>query len=255
MPSPSRLARACARLGSASTKAMIASPFSPGPAIRRFRPGSISTARRKSGASLRVSVCRGRKAHYCGRRWVVHRRRGGIGSVLRPLRRHGTYALSVSYPEAKVGFSGGLISSLVTRMPHKVAMEFILLGEELSAQRAYEVGFVNKVVPPGEHLDAAMAYAEKLKANAPMVLAMLKRFTARTLPKGPIELGGYRGVATSTLPSCRARTSRKALQPSRRNVCRHLSVGNRAGDFRHDIDHKHGAARLWSAACFSPPEP
>ena len=95
-----------------------------------------------------------------------------------------------SYPEAKVGFSGGLISSIVARMPHKVAMEFILLGEELSAQRAYEVGFVNKVVPPGEHLDAAMVYAEKLKANAPLVLAMLKRFTAATLPKGPMELAG-----------------------------------------------------------------
>ncbi len=95
-----------------------------------------------------------------------------------------------SYPEAKVGLSGGLISSLVTRMPHKVAMEFILLGEEMSAQRAYEVGFVNKIVPPGEHLEAALAYAEKLKANAPLVLAMLKRFTAQTLPKGPTELAG-----------------------------------------------------------------
>ncbi len=95
-----------------------------------------------------------------------------------------------SYPEAKIGFSGGLISALAARIPHKVAMEFILLGEELSAHRAYEVGFVNKVVAPGQHMAAAMEYAEKLKANAPLVLAMLKRFTGRVLPKGPSELAG-----------------------------------------------------------------
>jgi enoyl-CoA hydratase/carnithine racemase len=95
-----------------------------------------------------------------------------------------------SYPEAKIGFSGGLISAIVARIPHKVAMEFILLGDDLTAQRAYEVGFVNKVVPPGEHMAAAMDYADKLKANAPLVLAMLKRFAGRVLPKGPSELGG-----------------------------------------------------------------
>ncbi len=95
-----------------------------------------------------------------------------------------------SYPEAKVGFSGGLISSIVARMPHKLAMEFILVGEPMSAQRAYEAGFVNKVVPPGKHLEAAMEYADKLKANAPLVLALLKRFTARVLPKGPSEIAG-----------------------------------------------------------------
>jgi enoyl-CoA hydratase/carnithine racemase len=94
------------------------------------------------------------------------------------------------YPEAKVGLSGGLISSLVARIPHKVAMELVLLGEPMSAQRAYEVGLVNKVVPPGQHMDAAHAYAAKLKANAPLVLAMLKRFTGRVLPKGPTELAG-----------------------------------------------------------------
>ena len=95
-----------------------------------------------------------------------------------------------SYPEPRIGFSGGLISSIVARIPHKAAMELILLGEEMSARRAYEVGLVNKVVPPGEHIDAAMEYAEKLKANAPLVLAMLKRFTGRVLPKGPTELAG-----------------------------------------------------------------
>jgi enoyl-CoA hydratase/carnithine racemase len=94
------------------------------------------------------------------------------------------------YPEAKVGFAGGLIASLSARIPHKIAMELLLLGEPVSAQRAYEAGFVNKVVPVGQQLDAALEYAAKLAASAPLVLAMLKRFVGQTLPKGPTEAAG-----------------------------------------------------------------
>lgn len=94
------------------------------------------------------------------------------------------------YPEAKIGLTGGLISSLAARIPHKIAMEFILLGEELTAQRAYEAGLVNKVVPPGELMDAARQYAEKLAGMAPLVLTTLKRFVGSVLPKGPSELAG-----------------------------------------------------------------
>ena len=50
------------------------------------------------------------------------------------------------YPEAKLGTTAGGISSLVARMPHKLAMEIMLLGTKVPAQRAYDVGFVNRVV-------------------------------------------------------------------------------------------------------------
>ncbi|HEY5292810.1 MAG TPA: enoyl-CoA hydratase-related protein [Burkholderiales bacterium] len=96
-----------------------------------------------------------------------------------------------SYPEAKLGFAGGLIASLVARMPHKVAMELILLGDEMSAERAYQVGFVNKIVPKGKHLQEAQVYARRLAQNAPMVLAMLKNFAAQVLPKSPMEQASH----------------------------------------------------------------
>ena len=41
-----------------------------------------------------------------------------------------------SYPEVKVGFTGGLISNLAARIPHKIAMELLLLGEPIDARRA-----------------------------------------------------------------------------------------------------------------------
>ena len=54
------------------------------------------------------------------------------------------------YPEGKIGTTAGGISSVLARMPHKIAMEFLLVGEEMSAERAYQIGFVNKVAPKGQ---------------------------------------------------------------------------------------------------------
>ena len=94
-----------------------------------------------------------------------------------------------SYPEVKVGFSGGLITNLVTRIPHKIAMELLLLGEAIDARRAYEVGYANKVVPIGELQATAMDYARRMAAMAPLPMRALKRWTSQTLPKGPTEIG------------------------------------------------------------------
>jgi enoyl-CoA hydratase/carnithine racemase len=91
------------------------------------------------------------------------------------------------YPEAKLGVTAGGISSLAARMPHKLAMEIMLLASKVPAQRAYDVGFVNKVVPNGEHETAALAMAEELLDSAPLVIGALKRLVAQVLPKGPIE--------------------------------------------------------------------
>ena len=93
------------------------------------------------------------------------------------------------YPEAQLGFTGGLIASAVARIPHKVAMEFMLLGRDLDAQRAYEVGMVNRVVDTGQELDAAMEDARILARSAPVVASTLKTFALSTLTKSPAEAG------------------------------------------------------------------
>lgn len=91
------------------------------------------------------------------------------------------------YPEARVGIAAGLISSLSTRIPHKIAMELMLLGEPVSAQRAYEVGLVNRLVAPGAHMEEAMKMARTMTQSAPLVLKFLKEMTRETLPKSPVE--------------------------------------------------------------------
>lgn len=95
-----------------------------------------------------------------------------------------------TYPEVKVGFSGGLITNLVTRIPHKIAMELLLIGETIDARRAYEVGYANKVVPVDELMPTALSWAAKIAANAPLPTRAIKHWASQTLPKGPTEIGG-----------------------------------------------------------------
>ena len=91
------------------------------------------------------------------------------------------------YPEAKVGVAAGLISALVARVPQKIALELILLGEPMPAQRAYEVGLVNRLTEPGAQMDEAMRMAKVMTAGAPLVFKFLKKMTYETLPRSPVE--------------------------------------------------------------------
>jgi enoyl-CoA hydratase len=93
----------------------------------------------------------------------------------------------ILYPEAKLGVTAGAVSSLAARMPHKVAMEFLLLAGELSAERAYQIGFVNAVVPRGQQIVRAQEMAAVVASNAPLVVRALKKLAGDVLPKGPLE--------------------------------------------------------------------
>jgi enoyl-CoA hydratase len=93
------------------------------------------------------------------------------------------------YPEAQLGFTGGLIASAVARIPHKAAMEFMMLGEDFPAEKALACGMVNKIVAVGEELNAARDWATILANSAPLVLATTKKFSLATLNKSPAEAG------------------------------------------------------------------
>ena len=104
------------------------------------------------------------------------------------------------YPEAQLGFTGGLISSAVARIPHKVAMEFMLLGEDFDAQRALSAGMVNKVVAKGKELEAAQKWATILANSAPLVVETLMEFSLATMNQSPAEIGA---IARDTLLTIR----------------------------------------------------
>jgi enoyl-CoA hydratase len=91
------------------------------------------------------------------------------------------------YPEAKVGAFQGLMGGFPARMPAKVGMQWTMTGAPMSAQRAYEIGFVNEVCEPGKQLEQALALARAIAANAPLVVRALKVLARQTMPKGPVE--------------------------------------------------------------------
>lgn len=57
------------------------------------------------------------------------------------------------------------------------ALELLLLGERIDANKALELGLTSRVLPPGEHLDAALALAAQLAEGPPLALAAIKRAT------------------------------------------------------------------------------
>ena len=105
-----------------------------------------------------------------------------------------------SYPEAKIGITGGMIASLAARIPHKIAMEIMLLAEPIGARRAYEAGLVNRIVADGCERDEALLLARKMAALAPLALSALKRLVVEhVLPAGPSELAARFGAELAAL--------------------------------------------------------
>jgi len=107
-----------------------------------------------------------------------------------------------SYPEGKVGITGGMIAGLAARIPHKIAMELMLLGEPISAERAYQAGLANRIVSNGAEVEEAVALALKIVDLAPLALATMKRFVNdHVLPKGPAELAARFGAELAAVRS------------------------------------------------------
>jgi enoyl-CoA hydratase len=80
-------------------------------------------------------------------------------------------------PEVKRGLiaAGGGVIRLPKRIPHHLAMEFLLTGEPVTGRRAGELGLVNRVTPSGDAAAVAVGLAEKLAENAPLALAAVKK--------------------------------------------------------------------------------
>ena len=63
-------------------------------------------------------------------------------------------------------------------------MELMLTGRSIDAQRAYEIGFVNKVVPRAELIDAALAMAGDIIECAPLSAVAVRQVVRHTLNMG-----------------------------------------------------------------------
>ena len=79
-------------------------------------------------------------------------------------------------PEIKLGlFPWIVLSALQRDVPRKILLEWALTGEPVSATRASEVGLVNRVVPAGEAVNAAVVLGAAIGARSPAIVGMGKR--------------------------------------------------------------------------------
>lgn len=70
--------------------------------------------------------------------------------------------------EVKVGRSSPWAAPLIHMVPQRIMMEVLLTGKPISAQRAYEVGLVNRLAEPGDLMAAALDLARDILDGAPL---------------------------------------------------------------------------------------
>jgi len=86
----------------------------------------------------------------------------------------------IGWPQAKRGI--GSVSGptmLAQRIPMNLAFEFLFTGDMIDAQRALELGLVNRVVPHEDLMSAVGEFVEKLLRNAPLPMRSMKEMAVR----------------------------------------------------------------------------
>ncbi len=86
-------------------------------------------------------------------------------------------------PEVKrslVAAGGGLLR-LPRAIPRGIAMELALTGDPILAERAHELGLVNRLAEPGHALETALGLAAEISVNGPLALAATKRIMVESV--------------------------------------------------------------------------
>jgi enoyl-CoA hydratase len=101
------------------------------------------------------------------------------GTDLRIAAEHATFGLS----EVRWGVipTGGSHVRLPRQIPWAIAMQLLLTGQPIDAQRAYEIGLINRVVPAQDLMPAALELAELICRNGPLAVRTAKEIAVRGL--------------------------------------------------------------------------
>jgi enoyl-CoA hydratase/carnithine racemase len=75
---------------------------------------------------------------------------------------------SFAITEVKVGRGSPWAAPLIHMIPQRIMMEIILTGKPIKAQRAYEIGLVNRLSEPEALMDAAIDLAREVLEGAPL---------------------------------------------------------------------------------------
>ena len=118
-----------------------------------------------------------------------------------------------------VAIGGGLVR-LPRRMPYHVAMEMALLGDPRPAEDLARWGVVNRVVPTGEALEAAVELGQRLALNGPSAVRATKEIIRRSFDSVPEDhaLDAQLAVAEPAISSPDGAEGIRAFNEKRRPV-------------------------------------
>jgi enoyl-CoA hydratase/carnithine racemase len=93
---------------------------------------------------------------------------------------HATFGIT----EPKVGRGVAWSPPMIRMLGSRIATELMLTGRTIDAKRAYEIGFVNKIVPRAELIDASLAMAADIIECAPLSVVAVRQVVRHTLNMG-----------------------------------------------------------------------
>ena len=76
--------------------------------------------------------------------------------------------------------ANGGTQRIVKQLPYAVAMEMLLLGEEIDAETAHRWGLINRVVEREALIPTAMDFAARISRNAPLAVQAAKELAVRS---------------------------------------------------------------------------
>ncbi len=79
-----------------------------------------------------------------------------------------------SLPEVRLGIGLEPFVQSMWTLPQRVLFELLVTGDRLSAERAYQLGFVNRIAPAAELMPTALTLARTIADNAPLVVLASK---------------------------------------------------------------------------------
>ena len=89
----------------------------------------------------------------------------------------------IGYPEVRRGLVAGLVMTFLRRQIGERKIRELLLGSELiDAERAKEIGLVNRVVPAETVMEEALKFADSVLQGAPNVVLQTKRMIEELWP-------------------------------------------------------------------------
>jgi enoyl-CoA hydratase/carnithine racemase len=83
-------------------------------------------------------------------------------------------------PEPKLGMPASFTALFRHYVPPGIAHEMLITCDRIGAQRAYEVGLVNRVVPSEQLLQTATEMAERICQNSPLAIKAVKELLLKS---------------------------------------------------------------------------